>query len=136
MLVLDVRISVDPANTSAFEELARQLWEATHRREPGCRRYEYVRLATPGEYRAFMVFDDHDAFLVHQASSHHRELTAAMRPFMRHTAIEFGQPVAGAFGQADGGSEGTGEVVLAVDPEARQHYAARYPAPDFSGWEP
>lgn len=131
MLLLQARITVDPERAVEFEALARQLWEATHRGEPGCRRYEYVRLETPGEYLALMAFDDHEAFLVHQASEHHAAIAGgAMRAVVRAVRIEFGQPVDGAFGVVDGADP----QPLHVDPALRDHYAERYPPPDFGGW--
>jgi quinol monooxygenase YgiN len=131
VLLLQARITVDPEQVAEFERLACELWEATHRNEPGCRRYEYVRLETPGEYLALMAFDDHEAFLVHQASEHHTTIAAgAMRAMVRQVRIEFGAPVAGAFGVVDGAEP----QPLHVDPSLRDHYGERYPPPDFSGW--
>lgn len=131
MLVLHVRITVDPDRIAEFELLARRLWDATHRLEPGCRRYEYVRLETPGEYLALMAFDDYEAFLTHQASEHHTDIAAgAMRAVVREVRIEFGEPVAGAFGVVDGADP----QPLHVDPALRDQYAERYPPPDFNRW--
>jgi len=132
VLVLTARLTVDPERVEDFEALARELWESTHRLEPGCRRYEYVRLPERGVYLALMVFDDHDAFLVHQASDHHTRIAGGpMRDLISSFAIEFGQPVEGAFGAPRDATP----TRLDVDPAKRDHYLARYPSPDFSGWD-
>lgn len=132
MLALTARVTVDPERVEEFEALARELWESTHRFEPGCRRYEYVRLSEPGVYLSVMVFDDHDAFIAHQASEHHTQIAGgAMRDLVRSVDIEFGLPVAGAFGVPDGAAM----APLEVDPATRDQYLARYPPPDFSGWD-
>lgn len=131
MFVVTARLTVDPDRIDEFEALARQLWEATLRREPGCRRYEYVRLPERGRYLALMTFDDHDAFLSHQASTHHTEIASGpMRQLMMGVALELGTTVEGASGTVDA----PGTQPLDVDPALREHYAARYPAPDFGAW--
>ena len=131
MLVLTARLTIDPEQVAEFEALAGVLWESTHRLEPGCRRYEYVRLPERGVYLAIMAFDDHDAFLAHQASDHHVRIAGGpMRNMIRSFAIEFGLPVEGAFGTPVGATP-TGPY---VDPVRRDHYLERYPPPDFSGW--
>ena len=130
MLVVTARITVDPARVDAFDALARELWEATHRLEPGCRRYEYVRLAEPGAYLVSMVFDDHDAFVLHQASDHHTRIASGpMRELMRSIEISMGEPVDGAFGTIVGAAPGP----LTVDADLVEHYRTRYPQPDFPG---
>jgi quinol monooxygenase YgiN len=131
VLVVTARLTVDPDRIDEFELLARQLWEETHRREPGCRRYEYVRLPERGHYLTLMTFDDHDAFLAHQSSVHHTDIAAGpMRALVTSIALEFGATVDGASGTVDG----PGSEPLDVDPPLREHYAARYPAPDFGAW--
>lgn len=130
MLVVTARITVDPARVDEFDALARELWEATHRLEPGCRRYEYVRLVEPGAYLVSMVFDDHDAFVVHQASDHHTRIASGpMRELVRSIDIVMGEPVAGAFGTIDGAAPGP----LTVDAELAERYRTRYPPPAFPG---
>lgn len=131
MLVVTARLAVDPDRIDEFEALARRLWEETHRREPGCRRYEYVRLPERGHYLTLMTFDDHDAFLQHQASAHHTEIAAGpMRELVTGIVLEFGETVTGASGTVDA----PGSEPLALDPALRLHYTVRYPAPDFGAW--
>lgn len=131
MLVVTARLTVDPDRIEEFEELARQLWSETHRREPGCRRYEYVRLPERGHYLTLMTFDDHDAFITHQASAHHMEIAAGpMRELVTGIVLELGETVGGASGTVDDPAT----EPLDVDPALRDHYAARYPAPEFGAW--
>jgi quinol monooxygenase YgiN len=132
MLFVQARLSVDPDRIEEFESLARELWDATHRLEPRCRRYEYIRLSEPGHYLTNMVFADHDAFVVHQASDHHRAIAGGpMRELIRSLDIAYGRTVAGAFGAPDVPPPGP----LLVDEERRALYAARYPPADFTGWD-
>lgn len=132
MLAVTARIQVDPDRTEEFEALARELWEATHRSEPRCRRYEYARLAERGSYLALMVFDDHDAFLAHQASGHHTRIAAgAMRELTISVDLEFAVPLDGGFGRLDG----VAAAETSVDPALVDRYADRYPPPDMSAWE-
>jgi quinol monooxygenase YgiN len=131
MFVVIARLAVDLDRIDEFEVLARQLWDATLRHEPGCRRYEYVRLPERGAYLALMTFDDRAAFLVHQASRHHTAIAGGqMRDLVQSMSLEFGEPVAGAFGQPAGAAPGP----ITVDAELSAYYADRYPAPDFGGW--
>ncbi len=132
MFVVTARLTVDPDRIEAFESLARELWEVTLRSEPGCRRYEYVRLPERGAYITLMTFDDHDAFLTHQASDHHMAIAGGlMREFVRSIELGFGESVDGAFGLIEGAAPGP----IDVDETMRAHYAGRYPAPDFGAWE-
>jgi quinol monooxygenase YgiN len=132
VLVVIARLTVDPDRIEEFESLAQQLREATLRSEPGCRRYEYVRVPERGAYLTLMTFDDHDAFLAHQASAHHTAIAGGlMRGLIRSVGLEFGAPVDGAFGPLDGAEPGP----IEVDDGLRAHYADRYPLPDFDGWE-
>lgn len=134
MFVVSARLTVDPDRIDEFERLAHELWTTTHRLEPGCRRYEYLRLPRPGSYLAWMVFDDHDAFLDHQASAHHTDIAAgAMRTLLTDVTLEFGETVDGAFGTIDEGDE-PAPGSLDVDPSLRAWYADRMPAPDFGDW--
>jgi quinol monooxygenase YgiN len=71
MATLLARLKVHPGKEAEFEKTIRPLYEATHRLEPGCRRYEYLRGTTPGTYYVMLSFDDFMAFMTHQASPHH-----------------------------------------------------------------
>ena len=65
------KIKIIQGKEAAFESTAREMFEATHKHEPSCRRYEYWRGAEPGTYYCLESFDDYMGFMNHQASPHH-----------------------------------------------------------------
>ncbi len=71
MATILAHITIKPGKLEDFERTIRELHEATHRLEPGCRRYEYWRGAAPNSYYCLLSFDDFLAFLNHQTSDHH-----------------------------------------------------------------
>jgi hypothetical protein len=79
-----------------------------------------------------MVFDDHEAFITHQASEHHLTLAGAMRPFIRGLVLDYGRPVAGAFGDTNGARP---VDVPDIEADRRRSYAERYSEPDFGRWD-
>lgn len=134
VLALTGFITVAPGRDTEFEALAERLWAETHAREPGVHRYEYLRREQPGTYLVSMLFDDHDAFIAHQASAHHLDLAGQMRDLIVDLRLEYGVPLDGAFGRPDVGA-GAGEPATdEPDAELRARYAERYPAPDVAWW--
>ena len=101
-------------------------------REPGVHRYEYLRREHPGTYLVAMLFDDHDAFIAHQASAHHLDLASQMRELIVELRLEYGMPLDGASGRLDAPS--AGPATAEPDAELRARYAERYPAPDVAWW--
>ena len=71
MATILAHITIKPDQLEAFERTIRGLYEATHRLEPGCLRYEYWRGAAANSYYCLLSFDDFRAFLTHQTSDHH-----------------------------------------------------------------
>jgi quinol monooxygenase YgiN len=133
MFVVLARMQVKVDRIVDFERAAVALWQASHAAEPACLRYEYVRLVEPGRYLAQMVFDDYQGFITHQASDHHRAIAGGeMREMIESIQIEYGQPVAAAFGAPDDSAA----FDLVVPAEARRHYRERYPQPDPGWWVP
>ncbi len=65
------KIKIYEGKEAEFEEVARMMYEATHRTEPECRRYEYWRGAEPRSYYCMESFTDYLAFMNHQVSDHH-----------------------------------------------------------------
>ena len=131
MFVLHAHVTIVPGGEAAFEALARRLVVATLRAEPGVRRYEYFRLAEPRQYLTVLAFEDHAAFIEHQASEHHVALTDAMKPLMEHISLERLDPI------APGPSDEPGaiaEVPSDVLEDRRERYRARYPFPVASWW--
>lgn len=145
MLVVYAHISVVPGCEAAFEETARRLCAATLAREPGVRRYEYVRLGEPSSYLATLAFDDHDAFIEHQASEHHHRLAGAMRELIAELRLERVEPVLGcsplapteAMFAGSTAEVGTAELGPADDEvlaQRREHYRVRYPLARAAWW--
>jgi len=71
MATILARIVVQDGAQSAFEEIAGDMYRATHANESGVKRYEYWRGQQPGHYYCLLSFDDFRAFLAHQTSDHH-----------------------------------------------------------------
>ena len=66
-------IRVKPGKEQYYEDIQAELYDATWKLEPGCRRYEFFRGEKRGEYYALLSFDDFQAFLIHQSSDHHED---------------------------------------------------------------
>jgi quinol monooxygenase YgiN len=131
MFVLHALVTIVPGGEAAYEALARQLIVATLRAEPGVRRYEYFRLTEPRQYLTVLSFDDHAAFIEHQASEHHVALTNAMKPLMEHISLERLDPIEAGATDDPGVIATVGADVL---DERRQRYSARYPFPSPGWW--
>jgi quinol monooxygenase YgiN len=94
MATILAHIKIFPGREAEFEKTARALWEATHRLEPHCRRYEYFRGAEPGHYYCLLSFDDFRAFMTHQTSDHHEAPDFAS--LLQDNVLEWLDPVQGA----------------------------------------
>jgi quinol monooxygenase YgiN len=131
MFVLHAHVVVVSGGEAAFEALARRLVVATRRAEPGLRRYEYLRLHEPRHYLTVLAFEDHAAFIEHQASEHHVALTAEMKPLMEHISLQRVEP----FEPGPGDDPGAILEVPAHELEERRaRYRARYPFPAPEWW--
>lgn len=73
MATFIVRIGLKNGCEAEFERIVGEIYVATHRDEPGCRRYEYYRCQTPGHYYCLLSFDRYEDFLIHQTSDHHEK---------------------------------------------------------------
>jgi quinol monooxygenase YgiN len=131
MFVLHAHITVVAGGEAAFEALARQLIVATLRDEPGVRRYEYLRLTEPRQYLTVLAFDDHAAFIEHQASEHHESLTTEMRPLMEHISLEHVDPIEPDPANDPGAIPAVPADVLDA---RRDRYRVRYPFPAPAWW--
>lgn len=94
MATILAHITIRDGQVQAFEQTIRGLYEATHRLEPGCRRYEYWRGAAANFYYCLLSFDDFRAFLTHQTSPHHEAPDFAA--MLEKIELEWIDPVAGA----------------------------------------
>jgi quinol monooxygenase YgiN len=123
-------VVVREGRTADFEALARQIWEATHAHETGVQRYEYSRAEADRTYYVSMLFDDYEAFLVHQASPHHTDLAGQMRDIYERIDLQFTQPVQGGFGVP----EPRTPRGVSISEELQAKYRDRYPEPHPSWW--
>lgn len=130
MISVNARIVVHLDKVEEFETLAAELWEVSHRSEPGLHRYEYLRGTDPGTYLTSMIFADYEAFLFHQASPHHVSYGEQMRPLMASLDVEYAQPVDGTFGRPD-----VDVAPSDVDPGKVEYYRERYPEPSSQWWD-
>lgn len=96
MATLLAHLRVRAGSEDRFEELARRLYEASHRSEAGLRRYEYLRSAEPRSYYCLLSFDDEASFLGHQASDHHEAASAELVDMLEASRFEWVDPVDGA----------------------------------------
>ena len=71
MATILAHIRVQDGKEAVFEDIASEMYRATHELESGVRRYEYWRGEQPGMYYCLLSFDDFRSFLAHQTSEHH-----------------------------------------------------------------
>jgi quinol monooxygenase YgiN len=89
-------ITVKPGRQADFEHIVAALYQATHKEEPGVRRYEYWRGAEERTYYTLAAFDDFVAFLNHQTSDHHEGAGPALKEVIEGMRLEWVDPVAAA----------------------------------------
>lgn len=88
------KIKIFEGKEAEFEDVALMMYEATHRLEPKCRRYEYWRGAEPRFYYCLESFDDYLGFVDHQASDHHEAPDFAS--LLEEIELEWLDPIQGA----------------------------------------
>jgi quinol monooxygenase YgiN len=93
MATLLAHIRVRPGMEARFEQLATELFQATHANERAVRRYEYFRGADPGTYYALLSFDDYHGFLEHQSSDHHEVAVPGLGEVSESTRLEWIDPI-------------------------------------------
>jgi quinol monooxygenase YgiN len=93
MATLLAHIVVKPGCEAQFESVARSLYTATHETESGVRRYEYWRGADERSYYTLLSFDDHRAFIVHQASDHHEAASPTIGESVESIRLEWVDPI-------------------------------------------
>lgn len=128
MATILAHIKIAAGNEREFEAVIRPLYEATHRLEPDCRRYEYWRGAEPGTYYCLLSFRDFTAFMTHQASPHHEAPDFAR--LIERIRLEWLDPVQGA-------SDLSPTERQALPPDASdlmRAYAERMPAEVADWW--
>ena len=93
MATLLAHIRVRPGMEARFEQLAMELFQATHANERAVRRYEYFRGTDPGTYYALLSFDDYHGFLEHQSSDHHEAAVPGLGEVSETTRLEWVDPI-------------------------------------------
>ncbi len=96
MATLLAHIRVRPGAEKRFEQIARELHDATHACERDVRRYEYWRGAEPGTYYTLESFDEFAGFFEHEASPHHEAALPALREVLQDIRLEWVDPIVGA----------------------------------------
>jgi quinol monooxygenase YgiN len=123
-------IRVNEGAEQRFEDIARRLYEATHRDESGVRRYEYWRGADPRTYYTLLSFDDFGTFIAHQTSDHHEAASGEFAGVFESFRLEWIDPIDGA---SDLPSTEAGEVAADADDLTRR-YADRFAAQVAEWW--
>jgi len=96
MATLLAHIRVRPGAEKRFEQIARELHDATHACERDVRRYEYWRGAEPGTYYTLESFDGFAGFFEHEGSPHHEAALPALREVLQDIRLEWVDPIVGA----------------------------------------
>lgn len=94
MATILAHIKIYDGMEAKFEETIKGLWEATHRLEPNCRRYEYWRGEKPNLYYCILSFDDFMSFMSHQTSDHHE--APDFEKLLEDIRLEWVDPIQGA----------------------------------------
>ena len=124
-------IQLRPGREGEFEAIAAELYEATHRLENGCRRYEYYRGEREGFYYSLLAFDDFNAFLRHQTSDHHESASPRLGELVSEIRLEWLDPLGTASDLPD-----TRMQALAADADTlTQRYHEAFAARVQQWWE-
>ena len=140
MATLLAHIRVRPGMEARFEQLATELFQATHANERAVRRYEYFRGTDLGTYYALLSFDDFHGFLDHQSSDHHEAAAPGLGEVTESTRFEWVDPIQQASPlSADGPPAATGRRISgrhALPRALRRHHRGLVAEPPLRGWEP
>ncbi len=96
MATILAHIKIKPGSEKKFEDIARALYEGTHKHEKNVKRYEYWKGAEPGLYYTLLSFDDYHGFLEHQSSDHHETAAAPLGDVIADIRLEWVNPLDGA----------------------------------------
>lgn len=88
------KIKIFEGKEKDFEDVAKMMFEATHRLEPNCVRYEYWRGAEPRTYYCMESFDNFISFMEHQTSDHHE--APDFSSMLEEIELEWIDPIQGA----------------------------------------
>lgn len=96
MATILAHLTVKPGAEARFEQIARDLYTATHDHESSVLRYEYWRGAAERTYYTLLSFTDFAAFIVHQTSPHHESAGPQLGTVLELIRLEWVDPIAGA----------------------------------------
>ena len=89
-------LKVKEGSERAFEEISRDLYQASHAGEEGLLRYEYWRGSEPRTYYTLLSFVDFAAFIAHQTSDHHEAASPKLGGVLEGLRLEWVDPLADA----------------------------------------
>jgi quinol monooxygenase YgiN len=82
MIAVIATIRTKPGAGADFEKAFEPLAAAVNANEPGNHLYRLTRAEQADTYKVLEIYDDQAAIDAHRASSHFKELGAALGPFM------------------------------------------------------
>ncbi|MDX1580266.1 MAG: antibiotic biosynthesis monooxygenase family protein [Alphaproteobacteria bacterium] len=127
MATILAHIKIFDGKAEEFEKIIQPLYEASHRLEPGLRRYEYWRATEPNTYYCLLAFDDFVRFMEHQTSDHHE--APDFPALLEDIQLEWLDPVQGASDLPP-----TEPKDIPADAgDLMKEYAKNYPV-DVQGW--
>ena len=93
MATILAHITVKPGSEARFEEIAHDLFDATHATEKSVLRYEYWRGEQPRTYYTLLSFNDHQTFIEHQVSDHHEVASPKFGEVCEAIRLEWVDPI-------------------------------------------
>ncbi|MFM8946294.1 MAG: putative quinol monooxygenase [Actinomycetota bacterium] len=96
MATILAHLKVKEGSERAFEEISRDLYQASHAGEEGLLRYEYWRGSEPRTYYTLLSFTDFAAFIAHQTSDHHEVASPKLGAVLEGLRLEWVDPLVDA----------------------------------------
>lgn len=96
MATILAHLKVREGAERAFEDISRDLYQASHAGEDGLLRYEYWRGSEPRTYYTLLSFVDFAAFIAHQTSDHHEAASPRLGAVLEGIRLEWVDPIDGA----------------------------------------
>lgn len=93
MATILAHITVKPGSEARFEQIAHELYDATHANESNVLRYEYWRGEAPHTYYTLLSFEDHQTFIEHQVSDHHETASPQFGEVCTAIRLEWVDPI-------------------------------------------
>lgn len=131
MATILAHISVKPGSEARFEQISRDLHDASHGHEQGLLRYEYWRGSEPGTYYTLLSFSDFRAFIAHQTSDHHEAASPLLGSVLAGLRLEWVDPIQGASSLPSTNQQ---DLSDATD-ELTRAYAKRFAAQVAEWWQ-